>query len=289
MEQMNLGTGGVDPTHLERLANMKEEVGMEVKWEAADTKPFAGQRLMSPGHHVGQTRLMSPEKGKGGHGQPISPRGPHLYPHQIRPEDYEDEARAKSALENGVNGDRGYLEHPSHLEHPGHLADHPSHAPHLGHPDHPGHPGHPDHPNHPDHPSHLEHPGHLEDEHIYPPYAPTQGSPYHEGEPPTPHHEHMHSFSPDQLIHQNGNLVGGKGPPINPNSNGVSKKSSSRRNAWGNLSYADLITNAINSSPEKRLTLSQVYDWMVQNIDYFKDKGDSNSSAGWKVSRQTFI
>ena len=83
----------------------------------------------------------------------------------------------------------------------------------------------------------------------------------------------MHSFSPDQLIHQNGNLVGGKGPPIgNPNSNGVSKKSSSRRNAWGNLSYADLITNAINSSPEKRLTLSQVYDWMVQNIDYFKDK-----------------
>ena len=37
------------------------------------------------------------------------------------------------------------------------------------------------------------------------------------------------------------------------------------------------------SSPEKRLTLSQVYDWMVQNIPYFKDKGDSNSSAGWKV------
>ena len=289
MEQMNLGNGGVDPTHLERLANMKEEVGMEVKWEAADTKPFAGQRLMSPAHH--QTRLMSPEKGKSGHGQPISPRGPHLYPHQIRPEDYEDEARAKSALENGVNGDRGYLEHPSHLEHPGHLADHPSHAPHLGHPDHPGHPGHPghpDHPNHPDHPSHLEH---LEDEHIYPPYAPTQGgSPYHEGEPPTPHHEHMHSFSPDQLIHQNGNIVGGgKGPPINPNSNGVSKKSSSRRNAWGNLSYADLITNAINSSPEKRLTLSQVYDWMVQNIDYFKDKGDSNSSAGWKVSPSSDI
>jgi hypothetical protein len=26
-----------------------------------------------------------------------------------------------------------------------------------------------------------------------------------------------------------------------------------------------------------------VYDWMVQNIPYFKDKGDSNSSAGWKV------
>lgn len=61
-------------------------------------------------------------------------------------------------------------------------------------------------------------------------------------------------------------------------------KTSSRRNAWGNLSYADLITKAIQSSPEQRLTLSQIYDWMVQNVPYFKDKGDSNSSAGWKVS-----
>ncbi|KAK6029787.1 hypothetical protein OSTOST_04094 [Ostertagia ostertagi] len=38
---------------------------------------------------------------------------------------------------------------------------------------------------------------------------------------------------------------------------GVSKKSTTRRNAWGNLSYADLITQAIMQSPEKRLTLSQ--------------------------------
>ena len=81
------------------------------------------------------------------------------------------------------------------------------------------------------------------------------------------------------------------GPPVS--GSGVSsaaaaaaaaKKTSSRRNAWGNLSYADLITQAINSTPEKRLTLSQVYEWMVANIPYFKDKGDSNSSAGWKVS-----
>lgn len=61
------------------------------------------------------------------------------------------------------------------------------------------------------------------------------------------------------------------------------KKSTSRRNAWGNLSYADLITQAIQSSPDNRLTLSQIYDWMVTNVSYFKDKGDSNSSAGWKV------
>ncbi|XP_028836470.1 forkhead box protein O3-like [Denticeps clupeoides] len=62
------------------------------------------------------------------------------------------------------------------------------------------------------------------------------------------------------------------------------KAKSSRRNAWGNQSYADLITRAIESTPEKRLTLSQIYDWMVRYVPYFKDKGDSNSSAGWKNS-----
>lgn len=61
-------------------------------------------------------------------------------------------------------------------------------------------------------------------------------------------------------------------------------KASSRRNAWGNQSYAELITRAIESTPEKRLTLSQIYDWMVRYVPYFKDKGDSNSSAGWKVT-----
>uniref|UniRef100_A0A183EN16 Fork-head domain-containing protein n=1 Tax=Gongylonema pulchrum TaxID=637853 RepID=A0A183EN16_9BILA len=67
------------------------------------------------------------------------------------------------------------------------------------------------------------------------------------------------------------------------------KKSTTRRNAWGNMSYADLITQAIVSSPEKRLTLSQVYEWMVQNVPYFRDKGDSNSSAGWKVGIFHFL
>lgn len=78
-------------------------------------------------------------------------------------------------------------------------------------------------------------------------------------------------------------------PPVPPAAAGPlagqpRKSSSSRRNAWGNLSYADLITKAIESSAEKRLTLSQIYEWMVKSVPYFKDKGDSNSSAGWKVS-----
>ncbi|KAH1005267.1 hypothetical protein HUJ04_006282 [Dendroctonus ponderosae] len=80
-------------------------------------------------------------------------------------------------------------------------------------------------------------------------------------------------------------LEGGNKCPVPvPVSAIPTKKNSSRRNAWGNLSYADLITQAITTSPDKRLTLSQIYEWMVQNVPYFKDKGDSNSSAGWKVS-----
>lgn len=57
------------------------------------------------------------------------------------------------------------------------------------------------------------------------------------------------------------------------------------RNAWGNMSYAELITQAILSSPEKRLTLSEIYDWIVQNVPYFSDKANSPSTAGWKVKK----
>jgi len=62
-----------------------------------------------------------------------------------------------------------------------------------------------------------------------------------------------------------------------------SKKPWSRRNAWGSMSYADLIGKAIESTADKRMTLSQIYDWMIQNVPYFHDKGAGSSSTGWKV------
>merc|ERR1711892_352912 len=61
-------------------------------------------------------------------------------------------------------------------------------------------------------------------------------------------------------------------------------KTNARRNPWGNSSYADLITMAIQSAPDRRLTLSQVYDWMVGTVPYFTERADSSSSAGWKNS-----
>ena len=63
-----------------------------------------------------------------------------------------------------------------------------------------------------------------------------------------------------------------------------SESNKKMRNAWGNMSYAELITQAILSTPEKRLTLSEIYDWIVKNVPYFADKANSPSTAGWKVS-----
>ncbi|KAM9846315.1 forkhead box protein O1-A-like [Aulostomus maculatus] len=104
---------------------------------------------------------------------------------------------------------------------------------------------------------------------------------------------HLHHQQPHRHHLQQQQLSGAQMPPqqqVPPcgaaplGGSSQRKSSSSRRNAWGNMSYADLITKAIDSSPEKRLTLSQIYDWMVKSVPYFQDKGDSNSSAGWKNS-----
>ena len=56
-------------------------------------------------------------------------------------------------------------------------------------------------------------------------------------------------------------------------------------NPWGGLSYADLITAAILSAKNKRMTLEQIYQWLVSNVPYFGDKGDDSSRVGWKVSK----
>lgn len=49
-------------------------------------------------------------------------------------------------------------------------------------------------------------------------------------------------------------------------------------------SYAHLITFAINSSPEKRMTLSEIYQWICDKYPYYQIAGN-----GWKVSGQLFL
>lgn len=45
-------------------------------------------------------------------------------------------------------------------------------------------------------------------------------------------------------------------------------------------SYANLITFAINSSPQKKMTLSEIYQWICDSFPYYRDIGN-----GWKVGR----
>ncbi|KAM9317942.1 forkhead box protein O1-A [Pholidichthys leucotaenia] len=121
--------------------------------------------------------------------------------------------------------------------------------------------------------------------HQHPPQQQQQQQQQHPN-PQLPHHQQQQQQQQQQQVPLLSTQVGSSSSTAAAAAAAAAqrKSSSSRRNAWGNLSYADLITKAIESSPESRLTLSQIYDWMVKSVPYFKDKGDSNSSAGWKNS-----
>nr|CAH8863696.1 unnamed protein product [Trichobilharzia regenti] len=61
-------------------------------------------------------------------------------------------------------------------------------------------------------------------------------------------------------------------------------KKSSRRNPWGSETYSDLISVAIRSYPDKQATLQQIYDFIITHYEYFRERSDPTSSAGWKNS-----
>ena len=50
------------------------------------------------------------------------------------------------------------------------------------------------------------------------------------------------------------------------------------------LLYLWFDVQAILSAPEQRLTLNQIYDWMITCVAYFSERQDQASSAGWKVN-----
>lgn len=70
---------------------------------------------------------------------------------------------------------------------------------------------------------------------------------------------------------------------------GLNQSNISRRNPWGNLSYAQLIDKAIKHSSQQKLTLSQIYSWISLYVPYFNKKNDKNTSQQWKVCLLTFI
>ena len=64
--------------------------------------------------------------------------------------------------------------------------------------------------------------------------------------------------------------------------------SSAHHNAWRGPSYTELATKAILSSPDKRMTLAELYDWMSEHVLYFNERKHYASSQGWKVRPMCF-
>lgn len=69
-------------------------------------------------------------------------------------------------------------------------------------------------------------------------------------------------------------------PIGSPGGGGQKKK---RRNPWGPETYAELISKAIESRPDRRATLQQIYKFIIGSNKFFRDRSEGSLSAGWKV------
>lgn len=61
------------------------------------------------------------------------------------------------------------------------------------------------------------------------------------------------------------------------------------RHKSGAASYADLITKAILSNEDSRLSLAEIYDWMATNVASLQTQRYLHSSKGWKVISCAFL
>lgn len=77
-----------------------------------------------------------------------------------------------------------------------------------------------------------------------------------------------------------GQLAMRKGPnsPLDTNATYDNQGHQIQKDGKPPYSYANLITFAINSSTKKKMTLSEIYQWICDHFPYYKDAGN-----GWKV------
>ncbi|XP_012922780.1 forkhead box protein J2 isoform X3 [Heterocephalus glaber] len=79
-----------------------------------------------------------------------------------------------------------------------------------------------------------------------------------------------------------GNRKCSPGSPTDPNATLSKDEAAVHQDGKPRYSYATLITYAINSSPAKKMTLSEIYRWICDNFPYYK-----NAGIGWKGSYWT--
>ncbi|XP_036390040.1 forkhead box protein J3-like [Megalops cyprinoides] len=73
--------------------------------------------------------------------------------------------------------------------------------------------------------------------------------------------------------------VAKKGALLDPNTTLDQDEVQQHKDGKPPYSYASLITFAINSSPKKKMTLSEIYQWICDNFPYYREAG-----SGWKNS-----
>uniref|UniRef100_A0A8C9R9X0 Forkhead box J3 n=1 Tax=Scleropages formosus TaxID=113540 RepID=A0A8C9R9X0_SCLFO len=70
-----------------------------------------------------------------------------------------------------------------------------------------------------------------------------------------------------------------KGALLDPSTTLDQEEAQQHKDGKPPYSYASLITFAINSSPKKKMTLSEIYQWICDNFPYYREAG-----SGWKNS-----
>uniref|UniRef100_A0A4W5NEN7 Fork-head domain-containing protein n=1 Tax=Hucho hucho TaxID=62062 RepID=A0A4W5NEN7_9TELE len=87
------------------------------------------------------------------------------------------------------------------------------------------------------------------------------------------HQHHTHGYVHGHLGHG----LGKKNAPIDQGNLLDQEEVAQHRDGKPPYSYASLITFAINGSPHKRMTLSEIYQWICDNFPYYREAG-----SGWK-------
>ncbi|KAJ8264917.1 hypothetical protein COCON_G00140160 [Conger conger] len=72
--------------------------------------------------------------------------------------------------------------------------------------------------------------------------------------------------------------LGKKGALLDPGTTLDQEELQQHKDGKPPYSYASLITFAINSSPKKKMTLSEIYQWICDNFPYYREAG-----SGWKM------